>query len=409
MKDVQLYDQLLGLVAPWKVESVSLRLAEQEIEVRVVCQETRWGCPECSERMHIHEWEERTWRHLDSCQCKTLISARVPRVRCTKHGSQVVAVPWAEKFSRFTRLFERLAIDLLQICSVTDACRLLRISWDEADGIKQRAVDRGLARKSPRTLQRLCVDEKQAGSGQQYVTVVAQVTDRQTVVEYVGDGRQEASLDAFYQTLSAEQLDGIQAVAMDMHRPYFNSTVRYVPGAEDKIVYDPFHLVQHMNKAVNKVRRQEHALLLAEGNDLLKGTRSLWLYGYENLPAGQVELFDRLKCLNLRTARAWALKETFRHWWRYDSVGWARRHFKRWYNWAIRSRLEPIKKVARMCRDHLENILTYFKHDLTNGHIEGLNNRIQGLVKKAYGYRNRERFKRDILFHLGGLDLYPSK
>ena len=150
MQDVQLYEQLLGLQKPWKVETVSLKPAEQAIEVRVVCQDTVWVCPECSQPMHIHDWEERRWRHLDSCQFKTLLVARVPRVRCPEHGSQVVKVPWAEKFGRFTQLFERLAIQVLQICSVAESCRLLRISWEEADGIKQRAVDRGLARKVAR-------------------------------------------------------------------------------------------------------------------------------------------------------------------------------------------------------------------------------------------------------------------
>lgn len=127
------------------------------------------------------------------------------------------------------------------------------------------------------------------------------------------------------------------------------------------------------------------------------------------MPPDQAATVDQLKILNLKTSRAWLLKEMFRNWWLYRSKGWARRYFERWYSWAIRSRLEPVKRVARMCRNRLENILTYFEHRLTNGPIEGLNNRIQGLVKKAFGYRNRERFKRDILFHFGGLDLYPAQ
>jgi transposase len=409
MQDIQLYEQLLGLQAPWKVEAVNLNVAAQQIEVRVVCQETVWGCPQCGERMHLHEWEERRWRHLDSCQFQTILVARVPRVRCPKHGSQVVAVPWAEKFGRFTRLFERLAIQVLQVCSVAEACRLLRISWEEADGIKQRAVDRGLARKPVRPLKRLCVDEKTAGWGQDYVTVVAHVTDERTVVEYVGDGREEASLDAFWQRLTAAQLAGVEAVAMDMWEPYFNSTRAHVPEAARKIVYDPYHLVQHMNDAVNQVRKREHRRLAAQGDDILKGTRSLWLYGMENVPEPRAAVFDQMKFLNLATSRAWALKEVLRSFWLQPSLKAAARYFERWYSWAIRSRLEPVKKVARMCRRHLANILTYFEHRLTNGPIEGLNNRIQGLVKKAFGYRNRERFKRDILFHLGGLDLYPAQ
>ncbi len=409
MQDVQLYEQLLGLQQPWKVEAVNLKVAEQQIEVRVACQETVWGCPQCGQRMHIHEWEERRWRHLDSCQFQTILVARVPRVRCPEHGSQVVAVPWAEKFGRFTRLLERLAIQVLQVCSVAEACRLLRISWEEADGIKQRAVDRGLARKPVRPLKRLCVDEKTAGWGQNYVTVVAEVTPERTVVEYVGDGREEASLDAFWQRLTAEQLAGVQAVAMDMWEPYFNSTLAQVPEAARKIVYDPYHVVQHMNDAVNQVRKREHRRLAAQGDDVLSGTRSLWLYGMENVPAHRAAAFDRIKFLNLATSRAWALKEVLRSFWLQPSLKAAQRYFERWYAWAIRSRLEPVKKVARMCRRHLTNLLTYFEHRLTNGPIEGLNNRIQGLVKKAFGYRNPERFKRDILFHFGGLDLYPAQ
>src|SRR5208282_1922067 len=166
-----------------------------------------------------------------------------------------VAVPWAEKYARFSRLFERLAIDVMQECSIRGACELLRISWDEADGIKQRAVKRGLARKTPVVMPRLCVDEKGMGHGQNYLTIVAQVAAERTTVQYVGEGRQESRLDAFWQGLQPAQLAGIEAVAMDMWDPYVQSTLAQVPGAASKIVHDPFHLVQYMNEAVNEVRK----------------------------------------------------------------------------------------------------------------------------------------------------------
>lgn len=166
MKDIQLYQQILGLVAPWQVESVALKPKEREIEVRVTFAETLWACPQCQKRMEVHDYEERRWRHLDSCQFKTVLVSRVPIVRCPEHGSQTVAVPWAEKYDRFSRLFERLAIDVMLECSISGACEILGISWDEADGIKQRAVKRGLARKTPKVMARLCVDEKGMGHGQ---------------------------------------------------------------------------------------------------------------------------------------------------------------------------------------------------------------------------------------------------
>ena len=409
MKDFELYQQILGLVEPWRVESVALKPQEREIEVRVGFADTLWGCPQCQQRMQIHDYEERRWRHLDSCQFKTIIVSRVPNVRCPEHGSQTVAVPWAEKYTRFTRLFERLAIDVMLECSITGACSILGMSWDEADGIKQRAVKRGLARKVPAVMARLCVDEKGMGRGQNYLTIVAQVTEQQTTVEYVGEDRNQASLDAFWETLTTEQLAGVEAVAMDMWEPYVRSTLVHLPSAASKIVHDPFHLVKYMNEAVNEVRKSEHRRLQAQGDDTLKSTRQLWLYGMENVPAKHAQRFDEVKELNLQTSRAWAIKEVFRSFWLCPGAKQAERYFGKWYDWAIRSRLAPVKKVARMCKAHLSNILTFFVHRLTNGPIEGLNNKIQGLIKKAFGYRNKERFKSDIFFHLGGLDLYPAQ
>ena len=410
VQDHQLYEQILGLQAPWRVKKVTLKRPAGEVEVEVETTETVWGCPQCQKRMHVHDWEQRRWRHLDSCQFKTILVANVPRVRCPEHGTVTVAVPWAEKFGRFTRLFERLAIDLMQECSVKAACEILRISWDEADGIKQRAVRRGLERRQAVPLPRICIDEKSAGRGHDYVTVVARVEAGQSAtVWYVGDGRSGESLDGFWQELTEEQRTSIEAVAMDLWEPYFSSVLSHLDGAEEKIVHDPFHLVRHMNEAVDLVRRQEHKKILRQNDDRLTGTKYLWLRGEENLSEDAREQFLSLRVQTLKTSRAWAIKEMFRDFWKSPDRDEGREFFKSWYGWAIRSRLQPVKKVARMFKRHLKNMLTYFVHRLSNGPLEGLNNRIKGLVKKAYGYRSRSRFKIDILFHLGGLDLYPSQ
>lgn len=387
-----------------------LRMEAREVEVVVECTEHVWGCPECGQRMHIHEWEKRRWRHLDSCQFETIIVSVVPRVACADHGTQTVAVPWAERFGRFSRRFERLAIDVMKECSVTAACDLLGISWDEADGIKQRAVARGLERKKAQPIQRLGVDEKCAGHGQDYVTVVARLDPGSpATVEFVSDGRKQEAWDAFWQQMPSEHLPQVEAVAMDMWEPYFNSTMAHVPEAGGKIVFDPFHLARMLGDAVDKVRRSEPQTLSAAGDDSLAKTKYLWLYGADNLPDTYLEKFDQLRVDRLKTGRAWAIKETFRDFWTCPTEADGRRSFARWYGWAIRSRLEPIKKVARCFKEHFENIVTYFKHRISNAALEGLNNRIAGLVKKAFGYRNRERFKTDIFFHLGGLDLYPAQ
>ena len=410
MQDHKLYEQLLGLVEPWYVQEVKLNIPEREVEVTVACRQEHWGCPECQERMHVHQWEERRWRHLDTCQFKTFLRAKLPVVRCPKHGAQTVRVPWAEKHGRFTMLFERLAIQVLLECSVSGACEILRISWDEADGIKQRAVKRGWARKEREPVPRLGVDEKSAGAGQDYVTVVARIQAGQpATVEYVGDGRTQEALDGYWQGVPAEHRQQVEAVAMDLWQPYWESTVQHVPEAAEKIVHDPYHLMKHLTDAVNTVRKREHRDLLSQGDDRLAGTKYLWLYGWENVPPSRQEAFDQLKAQQLKTSRAWAIKELFRDFWACQTSSEAGQFFQQWYDWAIRSRLEPIKRVARMLRRHLKNILTFFTHRLSNAALEGLNNRIAGLIKKAFGYRNRERLKTDILFHLGGLNLFPGQ
>lgn len=408
MKDIQLYEQILGLEKPWHVTDVRLDHTAQELRVRVECEEQVWACPECAGRMHVHGSEAREWRHLDTCQYRTIIECRVPRIRCEQHGTQMVRVPWAEKHGRFTRLFERFAIDVLKEMSKKGACTVLRTTWDEADGIVQRAVDRGLARKRWKAPRAVCFDEKAAARGHHYVTVATKVEGGRATVDDVIDGRGRDAADAYWKRFTEEERAEVGSIGMDMWRPYFDSAVAHVPGAAGKIVYDRYHVMEHLNGAVDAVRREEHLRLMAKGDDQLKQTRFLWLYGKENIPHKARRTFKELLAGKLKTAKAWMLKELFRDMYDCADRDSAAMHFKDWCRQAMRSRLEPLVRVARMVKAHAPNILTWFTHRLSNSFSEGINNLIQTIVKKAYGYRNRERFKRDILFHAGGLDLYPT-
>jgi len=197
----------------------------------------------------------------DTMQFTTWIEADVPRVECATHGVRQIRIPWAEPGSQFTALFERLAIDLLRECSRTGAGRLLRITWDEAWGIKGRAVKRGLARRSAEVVPHVGVDEKAIAKRHRYLTLVADL-DRNRVL-YVADDRKQESLDGFWPTLTPAQRAGITAVAMDMWEPYVQSTRQALPEANAKIVFDKFHVVKHLHEAVDHVRRARRDRVLA--------------------------------------------------------------------------------------------------------------------------------------------------
>lgn len=410
MHDKDLYATILGVTHPWLVCEVEVRAPKEEVEIFIEhdgAQEL--VCPECGEGGKRHDTRRRSWRHLDTCQYRTILTAEVPRVRCKKHGVRQVKVPWAEERSRFTAMMESLAIDWLQEASISAVSRRMRLSWDELDGIRERAVRRGLLRREAEPVSTIGVDETAFQRRHEYVTVVNDL--RRGRVMYVGDGRGSETLEAFYEGLTAEQLGGIEAIAMDMWRPYVRATRKHVDGWETKVCFDRFHVAKHLGDAVNDVRKAEHRELLQKGDDRLKRTRFLWLMGPEKLDRltdKKQVLFDDLKASTLKVARAWAIKETARELWGYVRRGWAQRAWERWLNWAFRSQLEPIRKAARVIQNNLWGIINAVVKNLTNATSEGLNAKIQWLKKNACGFRNRDRFRTAILFHCGGLDLYPK-
>lgn len=238
MQDHQLYQQILGISSPWHVERVELKLEESEVHVYLGHADgLDWKCPECGADCPLHDHQpERVWRHLDTCQYRTLLHAEVPRTRCAEHGVRLARVPWAEPQSRFTALFERLAIDWLGAASQTAVAARLGLSWDEVHGIMERAVARGLKRRKSEKTPYLGVDEKAFRKGHRYATIVSDL-ERGHVL-FVAEERKQASLDGFWATLSGEQLSGIEGVAIDMWEAYEQSIRQHVPEADSKIVYD---------------------------------------------------------------------------------------------------------------------------------------------------------------------------
>ena len=283
MRDIQLYAQILGILPPWKVEEVELNTRNPDVTVHL-----RHGkrsellCPECGARCPGYDTRERRWRHLDTCQYQTILVAEVPRVKCDEHGVKQIKVPWAEEKSRFTALYEALVIDWLKEASTIAVARQLHLSWDEVDGIMQRAVRRGLERREQVLPEDIGVDETSFQKRHKYVTVVSDY-ESGTVV-HVADGKGADGLDSYYEQFSRDELGELGVVAMDMSASYISSTRKHVPDADDKIAFDKFHVAKQLGDAVNKVRHKEHKALIHIGDETLKGTRARSTTGFR-LPA----------------------------------------------------------------------------------------------------------------------------
>lgn len=401
MESKELYRHLLGLSEPWTVERVELDMAKQHVDVYVRHPAgTRFACPDCGQECAVYDHlAERVWRHLDSCQFLTYLHASPPRISCPEPGVRQARLPWAEEGSRFTHLFEALAIDVLQAANVKRAAQILRISWDQAWHLMERAVLRGRAAKGMALPKKLGIDEKAIAKGHRYMTLVCDL--EAATVEYIGEERTEYSLKAYFTAFTEAQRAGIEAISLDMWPAYIQACQACVPQAEDKMVFDRFHIMQHIGQGVDRVRKQEHKELLGQGDATLTRSKYLWLYSAENMPAAAQERFEQIRHGNLKTARAWAMKESLREMWHYTSAGWAKRFWDRWYFWATHSRLAPMIEKARRIARHLPNVLTYFAHRITNAVAEGLNSKIATVQKRACGFRNRDHFKIAVYFHCG--------
>ena len=174
-----------------------------------------------------------------------------------------------------------------------------------------------------------------------------------------------------------------------------------------EIVHDRFHVSKHLNEAVDQVRRQENRQMIRNGENGLKGTRYWWLKNEPVLTEDAAARFEELKKTGLKVARAWEIKELFRHFWNCPNVKQARVFFEKWYARAINCGLTPVKKVAKMIKKHIENLLSFLVWKISNGVVEGLNSKIQTVKSNARGYRSFESYRIAILFHCGKLELLP--
>jgi transposase len=402
----EFYAQSLNVSPPWRVVEVAILEDKRSVEVRVECSErVVWVDPDTGERAAIHGWRERRWRHLNTCEFETWVVAEVPRVKLSSGEVITAKVPWAERFGRFTCTMETFLIDALRNCpSVFRAASLAGISRDQAEGVMQRAVARGLTRREQADLELVGIDEKAFRKGHRYATVLTDLI-KERVVDVI-EGRSEESTCNLLQSLPGSSASTIQAVAMDMWPAYINAVEELLPDAA--IVFDRFHIKKHLNEAVDLIRRQEHRQLSAEGDSVLTGTKYQWLRNHDDMRRKGALEFRDLLTQKLQTGEAWSIKELFDHFWSYTSRSCAMRFFYHWIDTANESGLKPLIKVAGTLLRHMAGIMNYISFPITNASSEGMNSQIQHLRFAARGLPKFANFRARILFHLGGLDMEPA-
>jgi transposase len=397
------YQQLLGLPATWKVSDVLLSKSGTRIEIHLEYLGPKVECPECCKAGRIYDQApEQRWRHLDTMQYETHLIARVPRCECKDHGVKTINVPWASKYSRYTLMFEAVAVEFLQHCSSIQAgARLLRLNWHATNEIMNRAVERGLSRRSKKAIDHLGIDEKSFRAGHQYVTTLNDLEGGR-VLDVVQTRTTEAA-EKLLQSLEASQRQAVKSISMDMWKPFAIAAKKHLPQAD--IVHDRFHISKYLNEAVDSVRRQESRQLYQAGDSTLIGSKFTWLRNPENMTKRQRTSFDQLMACELKTGRAWALKNMFREFWRLGCRDSASFFFDYWSERVEQLGLKPMIKVQELLKRHFNNILNYFEHEITNAASEGLNSKIQLYKASARGFHSFESYRTRILFYCGKLDM----
>ena len=384
-----LFSQALGLVKPWEVQQVLLDVNASRIDLHIAWNSAAAACPACgSPDQALHDHRQRSWRHLDFFQFEAHVHCQLPRVQCSacKKVSQL-QVPWARAGSRFTLMFEALALTLAREMPVNACSRILRCSgnalWRQIDAHLKLAR----AKESYADVKIIGIDETSCAKGHDYITLVHDLGRSRLI--YATPGKDGATIERFCKDIQTHQgkPEQIEVVCMDMSKAFIQGAAKHLPGAA--IAFDRFHVVQMANKAVDLVRREE-----ARDEGWLKKTRWAWLKDRSKWTDKEKQKMDWLPHSRLKTARAWRIKEALRDIYALKAdADQTAKALRRWLHWAERSRLYPIKDLAKSIKTHWLGIVKSFEQAyLHNGYVEAVNSLIQAAKAKARGYGTPEHF-----------------
>jgi len=355
------------------------------------------------------ELPERCWRHIPLWGIRVDFRYAPRRVECPEHGVVVEHIPWNEGKHRLTTTLMGFLARWARRLSWREAAQAFEVSWEAVYRSVEWMVVWGLAHRQLLGVESMGVDEIHWGHGlraSNFLTVIYQIDAHCRRLLWVGQGRSKRTLRQGLKALGPELVQGLRFVCSDMWKPYLEVIAAQAGAALH--VLDRFHITMHLNQAVDQVRRAESVRLRAAGQaaaEQLKHTRWPLLRRGSRVRGRARQKLNALLASKLQTARAWELKEVFAHFWKYRSVMWAGGFLSYWTWRAMRSRLEPMKRVARMLRSHEELLLNWFraKGEISTGAVEGLNNKIRVITRRSYGFRTYEAMEIALYHTLGRL------
>lgn len=403
----RLFERSMGLGPEWRVEDVwfeSPESGDEELHIRVGrAPGAAVACPECGARCGAYDARERTWRHLDIWQFRTVVHCRVPRADCPGHGPRTVRVPWEVRpNSHFTALFEaQVLVMAMSGMAVSAISAQVRESDSRVWAMLGRAVSEAREGADYSGVTRVGIDDTARARGQRYISVMADVDGRRVVA--VTEGRDRGAPGRLCDQLEARGGDrsAVAEVARDMASSYSLGCAEAMPGAAQTV--GRLHVMQLLARALDRTRRAE-ARSCEEKRRLLRGTKYVRLKRPENLTERQAAKRASLASEHLLTARACAVVEAVRAVCSCETRGEAAAGLDRALSWIMHSNAPKMKRAARSVRAEREGVLNWFSTRATNGFLEGMNSVIQSLKRASRGFGNVGYFTTMIFLRLGRLD-----
>jgi len=401
MKDLDIFQAALGLGEEWVVVKTEFNPQGKRLDIYLdFIPGTQFPCPVCNLPNKVYDTTERIWQHLNFFQHATYIHARLPRVECDTDGVKQLQVPWARERSGFTLLFEAMIMalaDEMPICSIAE---MVGVHDTRIWRIVEHYVSKDVENLDLSQVSSVGVDETSSKRGHHYVTLFVDMDTSKVV--FVTKGKDADTLKAFTAHLEAHggRADQILEFSSDLSPAFISGITTHFKNAQ--ITFDKFHVMKLLNKAVDETRRSEQM-----NNKELKSSRYVWLKNPNHLSKREQSKLDSLSGKKLKTGRAYRMKLLFQELFTYNEES-AIPGLKKWYVWAMHSRLEPIKSFAKTLKKHWDGIVRWFKTKLTNGILEGLNSLVQAAKARARGYRSVEYFKLMIYMVAGKMGRLPT-